>query len=963
VLISDPFLIIKTRRVLKLSDKFKRKLHLFCEIANLPELRICKKATIYSEYWIDNQTGLHLLYKERPSPQYDYAAGQTDLEKELRQEPTGDPREWYYLNKSEGSSTQILQYSKPTLCIRVGSSEWSQEVQLSSQNADTVADVLVKGKRLYPFRINILQAPGKFHRTKVIKIFPSYILVNRTGRALLYRHRDQIFSLQPNDEIPFYWPSSAQTSTRKIRIRLDPRSSDYSNTILKENEILDESFWSAGFFLANGNDFFQVKLRDVSAVSTTSDDHSGDNKKITPLSHVMVSVNIKSMKETTFVVFEKQEHSLYQIDNKTSEVIFIQQKGGKVKERINPHSCVPFCWEEPHPKEPKKLLVLPVVQTSMTSPLSTTQESAPTLRSENAAALASVRSHQLTPRIPVGISEVNFDVVGQRTAIPLPGRGFLLLQVESLGGPRKCLRIIHSATHTVPTHSPLEQNNQKTVETPQKNNTPERKLTLEFTASFASVGISIMSAETSWTHRQKEVMYILFRDMWAKYVIATTGSTLDFKLKGFQVDNQLYGTILPVAILSDIVGMSGSRTKEFISFVLKREPKFNTLKLSINIGEFDLQIDQTFLLQTLALVAFILKYFNERSASIEEKKLFMEFKHRAQKRLRFDDVASNLYYVEDFYINHLRTRLTFRGEGNAATQDIYIGETFESILKWIPFTIIARATNAPLVLDPFVIKHTFILSQDIVTRVVDHYKRWQMYAKQMWNKLEVIQVSHSLTPLGDVQLGTVVIRRARRPRYFGPDQLLTPFDSEKADGQYIMSAVDTGHYATEFYSWHCWLVKDTWVLLSTTQKLLFCRWKDSEWTSVWTKPANEPEVKITIVRLKSAFDKYLTAERNGKVFANRSEGEYWEQWLVEKRPEYGKGKVNLRSFHGKYLCVDALSNVVADRSEAKDWELFHIVKLGKANQVALLAHNVWCHFFLGEIRQRGTDWASDCQPS
>jgi hypothetical protein len=36
---------------------------------------------------------------------------------------------------------------------------------------------------------------------------------------------------------------------------------------------------------------------------------------------------------------------------------------------------------------------------------------------------------------------------------------------------------------------------------------------------------------------------------------------------------------------------------------------------------------------------------------------------------------------------------------------------------------------------------------------------------------------------------------------------------------------------------------------------------------------------------------------SGNVVANRTEGDDWSQWLVEKCSE--KGKVNLRSFHGK----------------------------------------------------------------
>jgi hypothetical protein len=95
------------------------------------------------------------------------------------------------------------------------------------------------------------------------------------------------------------------------------------------------------------------------------------------------------------------------------------------------------------------------------------------------------------------------------------------------------------------------------------------------------------------------------------------------------VDNQLYGTILPVAILS----MNGTeRSSEFISFHMQKESKFNTLKMNLEIKEFELKIDQTFLFQILALVAFILQYFNQRSAIVEEKKLFAQFKQKAQRR-------------------------------------------------------------------------------------------------------------------------------------------------------------------------------------------------------------------------------------------------------------------------------------------------------------------------------------------
>jgi hypothetical protein len=158
-----------------------------------------------------------------------------------------------------------------------------------------------------------------------VKIFPGYILVNHTGVPLLYRQKNHIFSLQPNDEIPFYWTEFGQSTTQKLSIRIDPFSST-SNLKPKENEILDESYWSAGFSITNGNDFFQLKLRDIKDIISNNNNQTTGDQKLSTVSYVMISVNIKSLKETTFVVFEKQEHSLYEVDNQTSEVIYIKQK-------------------------------------------------------------------------------------------------------------------------------------------------------------------------------------------------------------------------------------------------------------------------------------------------------------------------------------------------------------------------------------------------------------------------------------------------------------------------------------------------------------------------------------------------------------------------------------------------------------------------------------------------------------
>jgi len=82
----------------------------------------------------------------------------------------------------------------------------------------------------------------------------------------------------------------------------------------------------------------------------------------------------------------------------------------------------------------------------------------------------------------------------------------------------------------------------------------------------------------------------------------------------------------------------------------------------------------------------------------------------------------------------------------------------------------------------------------------------------------------------------VGVSPARFPRYFGPDQLLSMYEAEKSEGQYLVSTVNDGQYAaTEFYNFHYHVVKNKYIMLATTKLLMFIRRKDGQWYSYWVK--------------------------------------------------------------------------------------------------------------------------------
>ena len=71
------------------------------------------------------------------------------------------------------------------------------------------------------------------------------------------------------------------------------------------------------------------------------------------------------------------------------------------------------------------------------------------------------------------------------------------------------------------------------------------------------------------------------------------------------------------------------------------------------------------------------------------------------------------------------------------------------------------------------------------------------------------------------------------------------------------------------------------------------------------------------VTLRSAHGRYLCAEPDGSVVADRLQAAAYEAWLVE--PMSG-GRVALRSIHGRYLCAEPDGHVVANRERADAYE-------------------------------------------
>lgn len=88
-----------------------------------------------------------------------------------------------------------------------------------------------------------------------------------------------------------------------------------------------------------------------------------------------------------------------------------------------------------------------------------------------------------------------------------------------------------------------------------------------------------------------------------------------------------------------------------------------------------------------------------------------------------------------------------------------------------------------------------------------------------------------------------------------------------------------------------------------------------------------------LVYVRSYHGRYLCAEPNGTVVADRQVPKEWETWSITKQGD----NLILRSFHGKYLCAESNGQMIANRDHAREWEHFLISKNG--SNIALRSYH------------------------
>jgi hypothetical protein len=272
--------------------------------------------TYYCSYWIINRTQLPMSFRQTGSSEL--AVGQaasTELFRRFEQassvDKATDPRLWYNMMDSEVAAAleRPLLYShvrgKGNICARVASSAWSEGLLVSSNNSTLSLELPDKSGSgvLYELGMTLAPAPAPFWKTKTLTFAPYRVLVNRTGRTLLYRQYTQDhhgFVLEPGESMPFYWPDLNVRKMVELRLQCGAEFTAWSPAVAIDVGVLHV-----------------LNLRHGAAT----------------MELLRVETKLEDASLYVVLALESAEHPAFEVRNMTERAFLVRQKGSSYDEQ------------------------------------------------------------------------------------------------------------------------------------------------------------------------------------------------------------------------------------------------------------------------------------------------------------------------------------------------------------------------------------------------------------------------------------------------------------------------------------------------------------------------------------------------------------------------------------------------------------------------------------------------------
>lgn len=604
--------------------------------------------------------------------------------------------------------------------LKVAESRWSESLVLNTQNDSTVFSIYEKEdatrvKRKFELALTIRPAANQFWRTRVVTVAPRYIMINKTPYTIFVRQVNSsvVSTLLPGEHVPFHW-LDASRGLDTFRIKWN----------------LPKCTWS-GPIDPSQLEMFTLKLFNAE----------------TGLRYLLrANVRLHPDSSISTITFKEEDLNapLFRIDNYTNATVLVRQLNlDYATEAIPPLSRRIWGWLQPaYGSHRVQVLFNTVDKVGLSFSLAKVKAYPPIqfqTRQGKVWVLAETSTERTTrvlslrPIADPAIERIRLH--SKKSGTMSPGLSSGHARVPSSPLPTSS-SIPGASAPTSPTSA-----NRQSV-----SNADDEALeeSLRLQVSFSKVSVSLINAEPL------ELIYGTLSRIDATYVNYGVRWSVDLSIGDIQIDNQIPTTFYPVAVFS-----LGDAPAQWLRFSMIRSYEYADIIyqpfVSVLLRATTIRLDELLVLKLLDLTGVTLASFsNTNTALLTSNVDVMTLgEHEDASKMIYNHlyllnpVALNVsflssasaararhtqiqQYDQDYFTSSAATMGGPLGPGNRADQ-----RQQTNVILGIPDKFIPNVESAPINLNALLLKHSFVSSDQLRNRIMQHYKTQlvrQMYA-------------------------------------------------------------------------------------------------------------------------------------------------------------------------------------------------------------------------------------------
>ena len=660
-----------------------------------------RSCTLYSNYWIINQTGTKLYYTEPAgrSKQSNILKSESSIvstkDFEIFQNLTSNnlyqsENHDHLIEEGESIFAKPVIFSEKQFIMRSNHTVWSDSVFL--QQSGGVVNLPEKRSSIIgsgtpaacQYGILVKSAPGKYFRTSIVYVRPYCILINKFSYSISVQQHNipsSCVDIAPGAQVCFHWFD--YKAPHHLVIKLE-----------------DQDQFSSPFFM-DAAASFQLPLY-----------IQQNPEESPPKLRIKINASLSSI-ITTFWDTELDEPD-YIINNLSSFQLLIGQDGTNESIIIQPLSKVSYCW---------------------CTPLATKRKL----------------------RVAVSHSKiflcVNLDKL--RSFEPIQWKGgdgkmnYLELEI-SADGLSKILNIYDENSSSMPlkelekyslklsSNNTLISSSTSSLTSSKKDKILVPKTAIKSSSSTSSsssnneilnpsytIGLDLSSIQISLIdEKPQELILISIEGLQVLYCIGNENHSFQGQISELQIDNQLFSTMFPILLHSKSRGPN----QPFFQVSILKSTRYSHLRyipyFALKFQEMDVKIDEVCLLRLLSFIESITSFTSTRKLIEEEKQIFLHSPTFEVDTKSFEPHSGTALFFELLHINPIRINLSFCTTG-ASVVDLHQQQQqqqqsmLEKSLRAGGF--LANIDGAPLRLNGLILENPMCTQEELVSRITKHY--------------------------------------------------------------------------------------------------------------------------------------------------------------------------------------------------------------------------------------------------